>query len=253
MHPLNQMRYELIALSERSQTPHLGSCLSCIDLLWVLYDKVRSPGDVCILSKGHAAPAWYVVLAWKKIISKDLLNTFGEQGSVLTEHPNPHGIQEIQVGTGSLGHGLPIGAGIALGAKMKGSTQHTFVIISDGELNEGSVWESALFAARHKLQNLTVIIDYNKWQATGRSQEVLQIEPVAEKWRCFGWSVQEVDGHDEKVLQEALTAPSVHPRCIVAHTIKGKGIPFMEDDNNWHYRIPTKQELKECEIHLLRS
>jgi transketolase len=260
------LRYKVIEMSHIAKTAHLASALSCIDLLAVLYEKVLriNPEDPkaidrdrFILSKGHGATALYAVLNYKGIIEDEELSKYGTEGSLLEEHPSPKQ-QGIEAATGSLGHGLAIANGIALGAKIQGRSYSTYVLMSDGEMNEGSVWEAALFSARHELNNLTAIIDYNKWQATGRSEEVLAINPLCDKWESFGWEVEEIDGHDHEAILTALTSPrSRLPRMIIAHTVKGKGIGFMEDDNNWHYRSPdsselekAREELEICGMHL---
>ena len=248
-----QLRAQVVELSHHAKAAHLASSLSCVDILAVLYESVLrlkddDPGwpdrDRFVLSKGHAAAALYAVLARKHILTNDQLRSYGQEGSLLEEHPSPR-LDGIEAATGSLGHGLSIGNGIALGSRIQGQGFKVYVLLSDGECNEGSTWEAALFASRHQLSNLCAIIDYNKWQATGRSQEVLAIDPLAEKWRAFGWEVDEVDGHDHEQLEAKLCAHSEKgPRMIVAHTVKGKGISFMEDDNNWHYRIPTSEEVQ---------
>jgi len=153
----------------------------------------------------------------------------------------------VELATGSLGHGLPVGAGHALAAHIQKQSYQVLVCLSDGECNEGSVWEAALFAAARKLQNLTVVVDYNKWQATGRSNEIMQLSPLREKWEAFGWRAIEVDGHNLNTLVDALARSKQEagkPTAIVAHTVKGKGVSFMEDDNNWHYRVPTAKEVE---------
>ena len=253
------IRADVIEMCHRAKAAHLASALSCIDILTVLYEYVlkldpiqpQSPDrDRFILSKGHAAPALYATLAWKSIIDRDQLLTYGLKGSLLEEHPSPK-LVGVEAATGSLGHGLPIANGMALAARIQNQTYRVFVLMSDGECNEGSVWEAAMFAARHGLDQLTAIVDFNKWQATGRSCEVLQLEPLVEKWASFGWSVTELDGHDHQSLLASLTKPSIgKPHVIIAHTIKGKGVSFMEDDNNWHYRVPTEQEVLSAKLEL---
>jgi transketolase len=251
-----EIRLRTIANSSRTGTPHLGSCLSCIDLLVYLYwrelriDPARPTNaerDRFILSKGHGAPALFQVLAERGFYPRSALADFGSDGSVFGEHPpTPDRLPGIEAATGSLGHGLPIGLGMALAARIQRQTYRVFAILSDGECNEGSTWEAALMAAAQRMSNLTVFIDYNKWQATGRSDEVLGLAPLADKWRAFGWTVEEIDGHDFGAMTNALerTAGSAAPRALIAHTIKGKGVSFMEDDNNWHYRIPTEVEVR---------
>lgn len=249
-----RMRLASIIMSHKSGAAHLGSALSCIDLIVALYFRImdisvdnfdNSERDRFILSKGHAATALYSVLAEKGFFSIESLKSFGNRFSMLEEHPTPK-IQGVEAATGSLGHGLPIALGMSLGARLKGFNNKTFVIMSDGECNEGSVWEAALFAAAQKLTNLYVIIDFNRWQATGRSMDVLALDPLAEKWRAFGWDVAEIDGHnfDQILFELSRVKPSNQkPTAIVAHTVKGKGVSFMEDDNNWHYRSPNNEEV----------
>jgi len=251
-----QLRGKVIEMSYKSKTPHIGSSLSSIDILTVLYWKILSINpkntsetnrDRFILSKGHAATALYVTLAQKEFFPSDLLDTFACEGGVLEEHPGPSCVPGVEAATGSLGHGLSIGIGMALSGRIQKQSYRVFVLLSDGECNEGSVWESAMFAAAHKLENVITIIDFNKWQATGRSCEVMALEPLKEKWQSFGWSAYEVDGHSMNELIDVLSNipdGSEKPIAIVAHTVKGKGVSFMEDDNNWHYRIPNDNELQ---------
>ena len=253
-----EIRFRTIRNSHLTGTPHLGSCLSCTDLLVWLYwnvlklepQKPRSPErDRFILSKGHAAPVLFQVLAERGFYPKEDLENYGHDGSLFGEHPpTPDHLPGIEAATGSLGHGLPMGLGMALAARIQDQKYKVYAILSDGECNEGSVWESALMAAAQKVQNLTIFIDYNKWQATGRSNEVLGLAPLAEKWKAFGWATAEIDGHSFQEMTSALEALSSDPRpkAIICNTVKGKGIAFMEDDNNWHYRIPTADEVMQC-------
>ena len=249
-----RMRLASIIMSHKAGSAHLGSALSCTDLIVALYFQIMDISaenfddperDRFILSKGHAATALYSVLAEKGFLSIESLRGFGNRLSMLEEHPTPK-INGVEAATGSLGHGLPVGLGMALGARLKGYNSKVFVIMSDGECNEGSVWEAALFAAAKKLTNLCVIIDFNKWQATGRSTDVLALDPLADKWKAFGWDVAEIDGHNfDQILYELskVNSSNKKPIAIVAHTVKGKGVSFMEDDNNWHYRSPNKDEV----------
>jgi transketolase len=205
--------------------------------------------DRFILSKGHAAPALFQVLARKGIFPPDILEQlarYGEDGTLFGEHPPAHGIPGVEAATGSLGHGLPLGLGLALASRIQGFDNRVFVLMSDGECNEGSVWEAAMLAGAQKVERLAVIIDFNKWQATGRSEEVMALNPLREKWQAFGWSAREVDGHDIGSLVSLVDRfpdGSGRPVVLIAHTIKGKGVSFMEDDNNWHYRTPTQGEV----------
>ncbi len=259
-----EMRIKIMQLSSQTGAAHLGSSLSCTDLLVALYwhaldideTNPHDPDrDRFILSKGHAAAALYTTLAYRGFFPIDQLDGYSRDGSTMFEHPTLNCMPGVEASTGSLGHGLSMGLGIALAAKISKKKYITYVIISDGECNEGSTWEASLFAPAKKLGNLVVILDYNKWQATARSNEVLNLPPLAEKWRSFGWNVHEIDGHDMKELVGTLTSVKNEikknmmsgkdhvPTMIVANTVKGKGASFMEDDNNWHYRSPTKEEI----------
>jgi transketolase len=251
-----RIRYQLVKMSHESGAPHLGSGLSCVDILVAAYwgalrvdpahpnDPDR---DRFILSKGHAGSALYAVLAEKGFFPAEWLDHFAQNDAILTEHPHPHGIPGVEWATGSLGHGLPAGLGMAVAARILNRSFRVMACVSDGECNEGSIWEAALFAAAQRLANVTVVIDYNKWQATGRSDEVMALPSLAGKWSAFGWRTTEVNGHDLQALLSALALPpdpDGRPSAVIAHTVKGSGISFMEDDNNWHYRIPTASEVE---------
>ena len=257
-----KLRFQVIRNSCYSKTPHLGSCLSCMDLLVALYWKIlkinpdnpTDPNrDRLILSKGHAAPALFFTLAERGFFDKKKLEDYGKDGSIFGEHPPaPKYLPGIEAATGSLGHGMPMGVGMALSKQLLNINFDVFAIISDGECNEGSIWEAAMFASAKKIDNLIVVIDYNKWQATGRSKETLTLEPLRDKWEAFGWQVIEIDGHEfSEILNAFYEAKEFKiPTVIIANTIKGKGVSFMEDDNNWHYRIPTLDEVRAASIEL---
>lgn len=250
-----QIRGKIIEMSHKSGAAHLGSSLSCVDILVALYwnvlsiipDKPSAPDrDRFILSKGHAASALFATLAFKGFFSEGVLDTFAMPGSRLEEHPGPNCIAGVEAATGSLGHGLSIGIGMALARRIQKQDYRVFALLSDGECNEGSVWEAAMFAAGQCLDNVIAIIDFNRWQATGRSCEVMALEPLKEKWKSFGWSAYEIDGHNMNEVVDALSNfpdGSGKPVAVIAHTVKGKGVSFMEDDNNWHYRIPNEREV----------
>jgi transketolase len=258
-----QLRFKLIEMSHAAGTPHLGSALSCVDILVAAYWRIlkidpanpRDPlRDRFILSKGHAASALYATLAARNFFPAAWLDTFAQQHSPLAEQPAPGCAPGVELATGSLGHGLPVGLGIALAARIQKQNFRVIVVMSDGECNEGSVWEAALFAPRHNLDNVAIIIDYNKWQATGRSNEVMALQSLREKFAAFGWSASEVNGHDIPALVAAMSKipdGSGKPVAIVAHTTKGRGVSFMEDDNNWHYRVPTAEEVAAARVELL--
>lgn len=256
-----QLRINIIEMSHKARSAHLGSCLSCVDILTVLYFKIleidpANPGmqkrDIFILSKGHAAMALYSVLAARGYFDPEMLKSYNQNGGILAEHPPASGLAGVEAATGSLGHGLPMSTGQALAIKLNSGTQRVFCLLSDGETNEGSVWEAALFASAHKLDNLICFIDHNKWQATGRSDEVLNVTAHAEKWLAFGWNVQCIDGHDHQQIISAAHNASAKPKMIIADTVKGRGVSFMEDDNNWHYRVPNAEELHQAKKELCK-
>ena len=232
---------------------HLPTCFSMTDLLTVLYYEVLSIDptdpkamgrDRFILSKGHGAVALYAVLADKGFFDVSHLATHGKKGTILGGHPDMHKIPGIEASTGALGHGLPFGVGVALAAKKDAASYHTFVLVGDGECQEGSIWEAALFATQAKLDNLTVIIDNNNLQAMGRLDEIVGLNPLVPKWKAFGWAVEEVAGHDMEALRavfKKLPFGNGKPNCIVAHTVKGKGISFMENNNDWHHNTLSKE------------
>ena len=253
------LRCKTIRTSHEASIPHLGSCLSCVEILVYLYwselnlDPLKLSSenrDRFILSKGHGAPILFQVLAERNFFDSDLLKTAGKDGSFFHEHPpKPGYIPGIEAATGSLGHGLPIALGMALAAKINNKSYRTYALLSDGECNEGSIWESAMLAAANSLYNLTVLIDFNKWQATGRSKEIMALDPLLDKWKSFGWHSQEIDGHDFIEIRNSLKKArenKQNPSVIIANTVKGKGVSFMEDNNNWHYRIPNEEELTEA-------
>lgn len=258
-----KLRARIIETSSKTGTPHLGSCLSCVDILTALYfsvlridtDNPRAPQrDRCILSKGHGAMGLFHVLAERGFYPLSDLDSYGQDGGVFAEHPpTPEHLAGIEAATGSLGHGLPIGLGMAMAGRIQGQSYNVYAVLGDGECNEGSIWEAAMLAAAQKVSNLCVIIDFNKWQATDRSQEVMALDPLVDKWRAFGWNALEVDGHNFNELLPALGKfphENGRPTAIIAHTVKGKGASFMEDDNNWHYRIPTAEEVVKSKIEL---
>lgn len=236
---------------------HIGGVLSMADILGVLYtDVLRVRGDDVnwpvrdrfILSKGHCCAGVYAALAQRGFISPAELASYGRRGTRLMTHVS-HLVPGVEFSTGSLGHGLPFGTGKALAAKRKGEGWRCFVLLSDGELDEGSNWEAILFAPQHQLDNLVAIVDYNKIQSLGSVSEVLEIEPLAEKFRAFRWAVKEVDGHDHGAILRSLGSvpwEAGKPSCLIAHTIKGKGVDFMEDRLAWHYKSPNADQLAEA-------
>lgn len=234
---------------------HIGSSMSLIEIMRVLYEdilRVRPDEplwperDRCILSKGHGCIAQYVMLAEKGFFPHEVLDSFCRRDSILGGHPEAGKIPGVEASTGALGHGLPIGVGRAMGLRMRGIDARVFVVTGDGEINEGSVWEAALSAKKHRLGNLTVMIDYNKVQSAGPTREILDLEPLADKWRAFGFAVAEVDGHDvaalRRVLHEVPFAAD-RPSLVICHTVKGKGLVFAENDANWHHKSSIKKDL----------
>jgi transketolase len=258
----SSIRRRVVELSHRAGTPHLGSALSCVDVLVSLYWSVlrvdpRKPQDAerdrFILSKGHAALALYVTLARRGFFSDDVLDTYNQNGGRLAEHPGPHCVPGVEAATGSLGHGLSLGIGMALAGRINQRSCRVFVLMSDGECNEGSVWEGALLAPAQRLENLVVVIDYNKWQATARSDETMALAPLRRKWQAFGWHAVEVNGHSFAELYGAMAQVpngTGKPVAVIAHTVKGRGVSFMEDDNNWHYRVPSAEEVRRAALEL---
>ncbi|MFZ0819282.1 MAG: transketolase [Candidatus Acidiferrales bacterium] len=250
------VRAQVLRMTHRAKSSHVGTCFSIVELLVVLYHRILRidpatplwPGrDRFILSKGHGAAALYAVLAGRGFFPEQWLETFYGDGAQLAGHVTHRGIPGVELSTGSLGHGLPVGCGMALAAKRDEAASRVFALLSDGECDEGSTWEAALFAPHHKLDNLTAIVDYNKIQSLGTVKSVLDLDPLPEKWRAFGWAVREIDGHDcvqiEEVLRNAPCEPG-RPTCVIAHTVKGKGVSFMEDKLLWHYRSPDADEMQ---------
>lgn len=239
---------------------HIPASLSIVEILAVLYNGIlqvnpQKPNDPdrdrFILSKGHAGVALYSVLADSGFFSRKHLGTFGRRGSILGGHPDMHKVCGVEASTGALGHGFPFGVGIALAAKMDSKKYRVFCLLGDGECQEGSIWEAALFASQHKLDNLISIIDYNKLQAMDKLDNIVSLAPLDDKWRAFGWEVREVDGHDiaalKDIFQSVPFAPG-RPNLIIAHTVKGKGISMMENVPIWHFRLPNAEEMKSiCE------
>lgn len=252
-----QIRCRALEMVTRARASHIGSALSITDIVAVLYGRTlrvdpRSPDDPqrdrFILSKGHACVAVYAALAETGFIDPALLQTYGTDGSILMAHIS-HKVPGTEFSTGALGHGLPFGTGKALAARRRGQAWRTVVLTSDGEWGEGSNWEAALFAAHHRLDNLLCIIDYNKLQSLGAVDDTLRLEPLHSKFEAFGWAVQEVDGHNHDALAAALDPaswPAGKPAMLIAHTIKGKGVSFMENRVEWHYRNPTPELLEEA-------
>lgn len=250
----NRIRRHAVRMTSMGGSSHVACVLSIADILAVLYGRVLRvksdeprwhKRDRFILSKGHAGAGVYAALAESGFIPVEKLETYYQDGSDLSGHVSHKGIPGVELSTGSLGHGLPVAAGMALAAHIDGAGHRVFVLMGDGECDEGSNWEANLFAAHHGLDNLVAIVDYNKFQAIKSVDQTIRLEPFAEKWRAFGWGVVEVNGHDHAELCDKLGGVPFEankPTCVIAHTIKGKGVSFMENNMLWHYRSPRGAE-----------
>jgi transketolase len=251
------LRAQTLKMVHKAGASHIGSCLSIADILAVLYGEVlridpkypdNPDRDRFILSKGHGGAILYATLASKGFFPTEWLEDYSQNGSLLLGHISHH-VPGVEVSTGSLGHGLSIGTGMALAGHREGKRYRVFVLLSDGELDEGSNWEPILFAPHHGLDNLVAIIDYNKIQSFGTVKEILNLDPLADKFKAFGWSVVEIDGHDLNEISNTLNrAPfeTGKPTVIIAHTIKGKGVSFMENQLAWHYKSPNPEQLAQA-------
>lgn len=248
------IRQEIIKMTSNANSGHLGGSLSCVDILVALYFHQlkcdpQNPSwphrDRFILSKGHAAPALYATLALRGYFPKEELSTFRDINSRLQGHPDNRKTPGVEASTGSLGQGLSVGIGMALGFKLANRENYVYVLVGDGELNEGQMWEAAMFANHYKVDNITVLVDRNHGQNDGRTKEIMSLEPISTKWAAFGWSVLEVDGHNIKDILDILDR-SMENRgksvAIIAETVKGKGVPLVEGNNDYHAR-PLADEL----------
>lgn len=253
------IRKIILEQSYRAHVGHIGSALSIADIIAALYStilKIDSPDDSdrdrFVLSKGHAALAYYASLYLKGWISGDELNTFCSDGAYLGVHPE-HRVPGIDFCTGSLGQGLSYGVGAALAARMQNSSRRVFVLVSDAECNEGSIWEAIMFAAQHQLANLIAIVDLNGQQAMGYTQDVLNLAPLAKRWRAFGWDVRDVDGHDTAAINRTISdldTASGPPHVLIAHTTFGKGVSFMENQIKWHYLPLSAEEYQKAVLEI---
>lgn len=247
-----KIRRHAIEMTHRSGASHIGAILSIADIVAVLYSTMRifpeepenDLRDRFILSKGHAGAAIYAVLAESGFFPLEDLKSYYANGSRLSGHISHKEVPGVEISTGSLGHGICVGAGMALAAKMDEKRHHVYVVVGDGECDEGSVWEAALFANHFRLKNFTVIVDHNKFQGMGPCESAMELLNLAAKWAAFGWRVIEIDGHNHEQLRQAMSKQEElndKPVCIIAHTIKGKGISFMENQILWHYRDPQDE------------
>ena len=260
-----KIRRHGIEMNHISHGSHIGSILSVADIIAVLYNDIANVNaedpkmenrDRIILSKGHAGAAIYAALAEKGFFNIEELKTHYADGSRLSGHVSHKGIPGVEFSTGSLGHGLSVAAGMAYGAKKDNKQHKVFVICGDGECDEGSIWEAALVANHYKLNNLVAVIDHNKMQSLDFCENTIALEPFADKWKAFGWNLIDMDGHDHNALRDAFNkvkASIDKPTVIIANTVKGKGISFMENDILWHYRFPHEGEEYDTAITELRA
>ncbi len=252
------IRRAVVTMVYGAGSGHPGGSLSAADYLAALYfHQLRidpsqpqwAERDRCILSKGHAAPALYATLAMRGFFPESELATLRQLDSRLQGHPDRNKTPGVEMTAGALGHGVAIGAGLALAARLNGASYRTYVLLGDGEIQAGVVWEGAMMAAKYRLDNLTAILDYNGVQLDGMVADIMPLEPVIDKWRAFGWHVLEIDGHNMRQILDALDeAPKIHarPTIIVAHTVKGKGVSYMENRNAWHGRAPSPEQYEQA-------
>ena len=262
-HLANKIRKHAVEMTHRSGASHIGPILSIVDIISVLYTDIMrcfpdNPADErrdrFILSKGHAGVAVYAALAEMGYFNKSMLDTYYQNGSYLSGHISHKGVPGVEFSTGSLGHGVCVAAGMAFAAKFNKQVHRVFSVIGDGECQEGSVWEMAMFASHNKLSNLIVVVDYNKLQSLDTLEKTMSINNLSDRWRVFGWDVTEVDGHNHDALREVfLQSGNGSPRCIMAHTVKGKGVSFMENQILWHYRDPRGEYFDLAMTELNRS
>lgn len=250
------IRKQVLKMIVKSVASHIAPSYSIVELLVYLYEKVlridpKKPYDQnrdrFILSKGWGISGLYSLLAHKGFFDKKLLDDYCVDGGKMIAMTTVNDIPGIEASTGSAGHGLPIGAGMAMGMKLNKIDRRVYVIVGDGECDEGAIWETALIASHNKLNNLIAIVDYNKWQSFGRTNEVLNLEPLKEKWQAFNWNVIEIDGHNFKEIESAINKSHLSkdkPTIIIAHTVKGKGLSIIEDNNDYHYKTPREKELE---------
>lgn len=255
---LKEIRQEIVQIAHLSKGPHVGSALSCADIVAALYFKVmriekpiNENRDRFILSKAHAAMALYATLYKKGFLDHEMLYGYYQNGGTLPAHTDRCTNEYVEISAGSLGHGLPIGVGMAHAMKLQEKDNRVFILMGDGEMQEGSVWEAAMLAPKLGLTNLTVFIDHNNLQGYGRATELVEFYPIEEKWKSFGWDTETIDGHDVEAIVKSAKKKSYKPKVIICNTTKGKDVSFMEDKLIWHYYIVTDEHkqnaLKELE------
>jgi transketolase len=248
------LRRSIVSTIGKARAGHIGGDLSVTDIMTTLFfgvlrldptDAAAAGRDRFILSKGHCAAALYSVLALRGFIAQDALATFMQPLSALNGHPNRRKVPGVEANTGPLGHGLPIAVGCAIASKLSGRNWNTYVVLGDGELQEGSNWEAAMSAGHRGLDTLLAVVDRNRLQQGARTEDTNRLEPLADKWASFGWEVETVDGHDYGELYRAFTRPrSGRPLCVIANTVKGKGISFIEDRVEWHHKVPSPEQVE---------
>lgn len=249
----DRSRAHVLRMVSAARLGHLGGDLSVLDVLTTLYgavlrvdplDPAWPDRDRMVMSKGHCSEALYATLAWAGFFPESELATFNQPLSALNGHPNRTYVPGVETNTGALGHGLPVALGCALGLRLRGSDARVFVVLGDGELQEGSNWEAAMSAAHARLDGLTAVVDRNRLQQGARTEDTARLDPLPEKWASFGWDVVEVDGHDHLTLRDVLAGRADgRPRCVIAHTVKGRGVSFMQDRVEWHHKVPTVDQL----------
>ncbi|MBM3702748.1 MAG: transketolase [Actinobacteria bacterium] len=258
----NIARQKIIEVTTEVEGGHLAGSLSCIDILIAIYFKVlkhkpKNPNwenrDRFILSKGHGAPALYTVLAMNKYFPEEELFTLRKINSRLQGHPDCKKLPGIEISTGSLGQGLSVAVGMALGYKYDGKNSQIYCLLGDGECDEGQVWEAAMFASSYNLKNITIIIDRNGYQIDGRTEDVMKLEPLDLKWKSFGWEVEEIDGHDMRKIVDVLDKSRGRRIVIIAHTIKGKGVSFLENNNAYHAKPCSRKDCKRAIVELSKK
>jgi transketolase len=255
MSEIKSIRKSILQMMAYSKSSHIGSCLSIVELLWTLYFKVLSidaqnpadpQRDKFILSKGHASAALYATLAERGFFDKKLLNKFYIDNGVLPGHLDIEAVPGVEASTGSLGHGLSIGLGMAIANRLEGNPGKVFVLLGDGECNEGSVWEAVMLSSHLKLDNITAIIDFNRLQGFGRTSDIIDQSNMVERWKAFRWETYETDGHNTDSLEKIFRTTQKGPKAVIARTVKGKGVSFMEDRLEWHYKSPNEEELQQA-------
>lgn len=249
------IRKSVLNMVYYSKSSHVGTCLSIVDILYTLYFRVlnitpdnpkEADRDKFILSKGHGSAALYATLAERGFFPKEYLDRFYIDGGILPGHLDMEAIPGIETSSGSLGHGLSIGLGMAIANKQMNNPGQIFVLLGDGECNEGSIWEAIMLASSLKLHNMTAIVDYNGLQGFGKTNEVINQENIADRWKAFGWQVYEADGHNVHEMERILKIPHSTPKVLIAYTVKGKGVSFMENKLEWHYKSPNNQQYNQA-------